>query len=169
MLITKETDYALRILRTLSAGGCFTTAEIAEREEVPKKFAYKIIKKLEKAEMVTILLGARGGCSLECDLKQVTLLELVNAVEKRAKFTACMEPGYQCEWRAKNNCPCAVHLQLRKVQAAIDAELRSKSLFWVLNGGETSMATSSDIQDGTEESERRVLFSETKVDKNYPN
>lgn len=134
MLITKETDYALRILRTLSTGGCYTAADISEREEVPKKFAYKILKKMEKAGLVTITLGARGGFSLGCDLKQVTLFELVNAVEKRAKFSACMEPGYECEWRTKNQCRCIPHIQLAKVQAAIDAELQSKSLYWVLNG-----------------------------------
>lgn len=137
MLITKETDYALRILRTLSTGGCFTTAEISEREEIPRKYAYKILKKLEKAGMITIILGSRGGCSLGCDLKQVTLWDLIQAVEKRARFTACMEPGYECEWRTKRNCPCITHIQLLKVQAAIDAELRSRSLFWVLNGEET--------------------------------
>lgn len=137
MLITKETDYALRILRTLSAGGCFTTAEIAERGDVPKNFAYKILKKLEKAGIVTIIQGARGGCSLNCDLREKTLFDLVKAVEKRAKLTACMEPGYECEWRTKRNCLCVTHLQLLKVQESINAELRSKSLFWILNGEET--------------------------------
>jgi len=134
MLITKETDYALRILRTLSAGGSFTVGEISVREDVPREFAYKILKKLEKASLVTITQGARGGCSLNCDLKQRTLYDLVDAVEKRAKLTACMEPSYQCEWQEKKNYPCTTHLQLLKVQEAIDNELRSRSLYWVLNG-----------------------------------
>lgn len=137
MLITKETDYALRILRTLSAGGCYTTAELAEREKLPREFAYKIIKKLEKAGIVTIVLGARGGCTLGCDLKKVSLFELINAVEKRARLTACMEPGYQCEWRGKNNAVCITHIQLGKVQAAIDRELRSRSLYTILTGEES--------------------------------
>lgn len=34
MLITRETDYALRILRTLSAGGYFTTGELAGRDRL---------------------------------------------------------------------------------------------------------------------------------------
>ena len=49
MLITRETDYALRILRTLSDGKSYTAGELAERESLPQKFAYKILKKLEKA------------------------------------------------------------------------------------------------------------------------
>ena len=51
MLITRETDYALRILRTLSDGKSYTAGELAERESLPQKFAYKILKKLEKAGM----------------------------------------------------------------------------------------------------------------------
>ena len=46
MLITRETDYALRILRTLSDGKSYTAGELAERESLPQKFAYKILKKL---------------------------------------------------------------------------------------------------------------------------
>jgi len=134
MLITKETDYALRILRTLSTGGCFPVGEISEREDVPREFAYKILKKLERAGLVTITHGARGGCTLSCDLKERTLYELIDAVERRARFTACMEPGYQCEWQAKRTSPCTTHIQLLKVQEAIDRELKSRSLFWVLYG-----------------------------------
>ena len=49
MLITRETDYALRILRALAPGSCLTVGEIAEKESLPHKFTYKIMKKLEKA------------------------------------------------------------------------------------------------------------------------
>ena len=36
MLITKETDYALRILRSLSEGGSFTVGELTEKEQLPR-------------------------------------------------------------------------------------------------------------------------------------
>ena len=42
LLITREADYALRILRTLSEGGLVTAAEITQRELIPRQFAYKI-------------------------------------------------------------------------------------------------------------------------------
>lgn len=44
MLITRETDYALRILRSLAQGSCLTVGELAEKETLPLKFTYKIIK-----------------------------------------------------------------------------------------------------------------------------
>ena len=38
MLITRETDYALRILRTLSDGKSYTAGELAEREKMQTMF-----------------------------------------------------------------------------------------------------------------------------------
>ena len=137
MLITRETDYALRILRSLSGGMCFTVGELAEREALPQKFAYKILKKLERAQIVRIIRGASGGCRLDCDLKAVSLYDLIRAVETNARLTSCMACGYECEWRGKYGV-CAIHNQLSKVQAAIDAEMRSKSLYWILFEGSQS-------------------------------
>lgn len=90
MLITRETDYALRILRTLSDGKSYTAGELAERESLPQKFAYKILKKLEKAGIVQITRGASGGCRLGCDLRTATLYQLIEAVETNARLTSCM-------------------------------------------------------------------------------
>ena len=45
-MITRETDYALRLLRTLRDGERRTAAEAAERELVPQSFAHKILKSL---------------------------------------------------------------------------------------------------------------------------
>lgn len=135
MLITRETDYALRILRTLSLGRNYTAGELAEEEDLPQKFAYKIIKKLEKAGIVQIIRGANGGCRLAADLKQVSLYELIDAVETKACLTSCMNPDYVCEWRESKGM-CRIHSQLCRVQNAIDQELKSHSLHWVLFGRE---------------------------------
>ena len=80
MLITRETDYALRILRSLAQGSCLTVGELAEKETLPLKFTYKIIKKLEKAGIIRIIRGVNGGCQLEADLHEISLYDLVGAV-----------------------------------------------------------------------------------------
>ena len=40
MIITKETDYALRILRVLLDGEKHSVAEMSETELIPTQFAY---------------------------------------------------------------------------------------------------------------------------------
>lgn len=134
MLITRETDYALRILRALSSGKCLTVGELSEQESLPQNFAYKIAKKLEKAGFIKILRGTNGGCHLEADLKNVSLYDLSGAMEENPRLTSCMNPGYQCEWKAAHGGNCTVHIQLAKLQRKVDEEFRSKSLSWILFG-----------------------------------
>ena len=43
MIITRETDYALRILRSLLDGELHTVGQIAQDEFLPQSFAYKIL------------------------------------------------------------------------------------------------------------------------------
>lgn len=134
MLITKETDYALRILRSLSEGGSFTVGELTEKEQLPREFAYKILKKLEKAGMVQIIRGAKGGCFLDCNLKEISLFDVIQSIETKTRISACMEPGYDCNWRNENNANCLIHGRLKTVQTAVDNELKSWSLYRVLKG-----------------------------------
>ena len=135
MLITRETDYALRILRALSRGEQMTVAAIAQDPQVPKQFAYKIIKKLSKGGLVSIARGAEGGCSLAADLRQVSLYGLLRMMEEEVRLTACMAPGYACPWREANG-HCVAHCQLAALQQTLDRELQAHSLHQILFGPE---------------------------------
>ena len=53
LLITREADYALRIMRALAGGEQRTAADICQQEQIPDQFVYKIAKKLEKAGFLT--------------------------------------------------------------------------------------------------------------------
>lgn len=133
MLITRETDYALRILRALAGGEQLTAGSIAESQMVPKQFSYKIIKKLSRAGMVSITRGVEGGCRLSADLEKTTLLDLMSAMEEDNTVVACMEPGYPCRWREAHG-GCMVHRQLSAVQSKINDELRSHTLRAIIFG-----------------------------------
>lgn len=133
MLITRETDYALRVLRALVDGEQLTAGEISSGHQVPRQFAYKIIKKLEKAGMIQISRGAEGGCRLTADLTQVTLYDLMEAMGENRTVIACMQPDHACSWREKHGF-CTVHFQLGKVQKRLDDELRSHTLSSLILG-----------------------------------
>ena len=72
--------------------------------------------------------------SLGCDLRKVTLYELLEAMDMHSRLSACMESGYQCEWRGNGEQDCTIHCQLSKVQEVLDSQLRSRSLYWMLYG-----------------------------------
>ena len=105
MLITRETDYALRILRALSRGEKLTAERLHKEEVIPKPFAYKILKKLERAKFVEIIRGAEGGFRPAADFKTVNLLMLVKAMETNRLVGSCVAPDRSgthgsIEWRA---------------------------------------------------------------------
>ena len=85
MVITRETDYALRILRALLDGKLHTAGQIAQDELLPQAFAYKILKKLEKAGLVEVVRGTAGGCRLSADLTGTSLYDLMKAMGERGK------------------------------------------------------------------------------------
>ena len=121
MLITRETDYALRVLRALSDGEQHTAGEISSTQLVPKQFAYKIIKKLD------------GGCRLAADLGKVTLYDLMAAMEEGSSVVACMDPAYPCPWRESHG-GCAIHCGLAQVQQKLNEELRAHDLHTLIFG-----------------------------------
>lgn len=63
MLITKRSDYALRICRALKDGKTHNVREICEKEDVPKAFAYKIIREMEQNGIVKSVRGNKGDIS----------------------------------------------------------------------------------------------------------
>lgn len=128
MLITRETDYALRILRALADGERRTMKTLCQAEAVPQQFAYKILKKLSRAGLVQSTRGVDGGCQLTGDLEATTLYDLVEIMEGDRQVSACMAPGYQCPWVEAHRCPCTVHGQLAAIQRRLDRELRSHTI-----------------------------------------
>ena len=124
MIITKETDYALRILRVLLDGEKHSVAEMSETELIPNQFAYQILRKLSAGNLVRVSRGALGGCELSCDLDATSLYDLMGVVGERGILCACMEPGYECRWQDKHG-RCAIHCQLAALQQKQDEAFRA--------------------------------------------
>lgn len=85
MIITKETDYALRILRVLLDGEKHSVAGMSETELIPNQFAYQILRKLSAGNLVRVSRGALGGCELSCDLDATSLYDLMGVMGERGR------------------------------------------------------------------------------------
>jgi Rrf2 family protein len=133
MIITREIDYALKILRNLSSGELTPTPEICRLENLPIHFVYRILKKLDNAGIVDITRGKDGGAQLACDLDKLNVFELVIALGDRRYVSACTAPGYDCEYRKAHDGNCGVHDHLEEMQDELDSLLRSRSISYLLN------------------------------------
>lgn len=135
-MITRETDYALRLLRSLMDRELHPATEIAAKEMVPQAFSYKILKKLSKAGYIRISRGVDGGCQLTADLNEVSLYDLMQAMGENCNITHCMDASYECPWRTQHKV-CEVHNRLTDIQDAVTAQLQAHSLQKLICGDET--------------------------------
>jgi len=128
MLVTRETDYAIRALRALSDGQKKTLADICKVEIIPQQFGYKILKKLSNVGCVTIKRGKEGGYIIAKDFKNWTLYDITVAMENPMDISPCIVPGYQCEVHGEIDESCTVRTKLCALQEALDTELKKVNL-----------------------------------------
>ena len=127
MLLTRECDYGLRIIRALGDHKSKTVLTISEMEHVPYKYAYKILKKLKVAGFVQSQRGATGGYILVRPLSSLSIFDIANAIDERFIITECLRRDAQCP-RNTDDEPCAVHRELGRIQDLLIREMRSKSV-----------------------------------------
>ncbi|MDR2089574.1 MAG: Rrf2 family transcriptional regulator [Clostridiales Family XIII bacterium] len=131
MLISKECDYAVRIVRELADGGKKTAEDIGRKENIPHQFAYKILKKLEKSGLVQAFRGKAGGYALTKDLDEFSLYDVFSAVEERVLLTACLQKDFVCPMNGGES-HCRVHREFIRLQELLFAGLKEKKVSEVL-------------------------------------
>jgi Rrf2 family protein len=91
MEITRETDYAIRCILYLSGKPDGTTMidEIAREMQAPKSFLAKILQKLARASLVKSFRGVKGGFQLARPPAEVSLLDVVEAIEGEVALNVC--------------------------------------------------------------------------------
>ncbi|MBQ1289300.1 MAG: Rrf2 family transcriptional regulator [Erysipelotrichaceae bacterium] len=125
MIITRRSDYAIRILRALKDGKIHNVREICETEEIPKAFAYKIIREMEQNELVKSERGNQGGYYLNKGLDELTMYDVVSITEEDLAIVHCMKEP--CS-RDTDDIPCKVHQEMERLQELLNAELKSKKI-----------------------------------------
>ena len=126
MLMTREMDYALRILRALYQNGQLSAAAIAEQEHMPKAITLKLLKQLHAAGLVTSRRGPSGGYLPQQSCGELYLGDLFQALGEPIFVNRCQRPGYQCENHRPED--CGLCRELSRIQDVLDGELRKTPL-----------------------------------------
>lgn len=98
MDITRRCDYALRILRAAYQGGgeYISITDVSETEGIPYAFARSIQHDLVKSGLLRTVRGARGGISLNCNPANVTIREVLEAVQGPVSVSMCAVDPHEC-------------------------------------------------------------------------
>ncbi len=106
MQITRQADYAVRAVLHLARLGNSeraATSMIAEEQNIPPSFLAKIISQLSIAGLLHTSRGARGGVTLGREPKDITLLEVVEAIDGPIQLNECVGESGLCSF--EGNCP----------------------------------------------------------------
>ena len=116
--IGRHTDYAARIvlhLACLDEGTQVTAGVLADEGLLPPAFVRRIVGRLAAAGIVRTLRGSGGGVTLARRPADISLLEVVRAMEDGPTLNACVDDA--------SSCPLTVGCPVNRAWAEVTAQL----------------------------------------------
>ena len=120
--ISRETDYAIRVLLALARrrpGEQALTREIQQEMEIPKQMVARVVARLAKGGFIESTPGRGGGIKLAHDPKTITLRQVVTFFERSFVISECLTDPQLCSF--EDHCP--VRRRWARLQAMILHEL----------------------------------------------
>lgn len=129
MQLTRSADYAVRAMldiadQTDRQEGRARTHMVAQRQDIPPALLAKLVPLLVRAGLLDSQRGARGGLSLARPASNISMLEIVEAIEGPIAVNRCTATPVQCD-RVDQ---CAVHPVWQQAQDYLVDLLRATSV-----------------------------------------
>ena len=126
IVTTRRSDYGIRAAVCLAgmAAERVTAAEVAEEMDIPKGFLHQVLQELQRGGLVTSIAGRKGGYALSRPPDQISVLEIVEALEGPLRLGECALRGGPCRWEDV----CALHEVWTAGRAAFCEQLASYTL-----------------------------------------
>ena len=121
-LLTKQTDYAIRVLiyLALNKNGFVGASKISEREKIPYQFLRRILQILGKKNLVESKKGAAGGVKIKTDANNIRIIDIIKHFQGDIELSSCMFRRKLCENRNK----CVLRARLRKIEDTITQQFK---------------------------------------------
>lgn len=137
--VTKLTDYATVVLTVLASApeAVASAAGLAERAGLEAPTVAKVLKPLAQAGLVEAFRGSNGGYRLARPAAEISLIEIVEAMEGPIGMTECSLHAGQCGIEAS----CGARANWRHINDVVADALRGVSLAQMLHGPSTTHVT----------------------------
>lgn len=128
--VTKLTDYATVVLTVLAAtpGAVLSASELAERAGLETPTVSKLLKPLAQVGLVEGFRGTNGGYRLARPASEISLIEIVEAMEGPLGMTECSVHAGHCGIEDQ----CGVRANWRHINDVVVEALRSVTLAQML-------------------------------------
>lgn len=123
MQINQATDYSFRVVLYLSTqprGAVVDANTIAQTQCIPMRYLFKIMPTLTRAGIITSQRGVGGGYILAKDPAEISLLDVIEAIEGPIRLNRCLIDEQFCSKHGPPDCP--VHNALAAIQQRLNAE-----------------------------------------------
>ena len=123
--LSKKADYALMAMKHLAlrgdrgSHGSSSAREIAEAYDIPIELMAKVLQRLVRRGLLASQQGTRGGYQLARKPAQISVADVIQAIDGPVTVTACSDEEQQCEQFSK----CNVRDPLWRVRERILAAL----------------------------------------------
>jgi Rrf2 family protein len=138
-VLSQKCKYALQALLSLArepTQDLLLVSDIAERENLPKKFLEAILLELNRNGLVRSRRGRGGGYALAKPADLITFGQVVRIIDGPLAPLSCVSVNY---YRRCDDCrdeqACDIRKVMRRVRDAIAAELDGTSLQDAISGG----------------------------------
>jgi Rrf2 family protein len=99
MQLSRKADYALRAVSHfagLPKGKLASIGEVAKAQSIPREFLAKILKDLTWAKILISFQGVTGGYRLARPGKNITFLDVIEAMDGPVKLNLCVADAKKC-------------------------------------------------------------------------
>jgi len=128
--LSKKADYALIAMKHLAVRGdrgfqaSVSAREIAEQYDIPIELMAKVLQRLVRRGLLLSHQGTRGGYQLARLPGQISVADVIQAIDGPLTVTACSTEKHDCEQYSK----CSVRDPLWQIRERIVAALGTVTL-----------------------------------------
>jgi Rrf2 family protein len=126
--LSKKADYALMAMKHLalrSDASAASAREIGEAYDIPIELLAKVLQRLARRGLLVSQQGTRGGYALARPAAQISVADVIQAVDGPLAVTACSAEDEQCDQYSK----CNVRDPLWRIKDRILSALATCSIF----------------------------------------
>lgn len=134
MMFSTKAEYGVRVMVHLarnSDGAAISLGSIADAEGLPLAYLEHLVQRLRRAELVESRRGAHGGYTLARTPEDITMAEVVQALEGEIAPIECITADADGELvcsREHHDTPCPTKLLWTRVQGSIVRTLTDMTL-----------------------------------------
>ena len=123
-MFSQTVEYALRAVVFLATKDTpSTNTQIAETTKVPSHYLSKVLQSLGRSRIVHSQRGVHGGFTLEKDPAELSILDVINAVDPIRRIETC-----PLGLKQHGTTLCPLHKQIDQAIETIEATLSNQSI-----------------------------------------